>query len=300
MLRGLRGFAQFISAERGFMLFMISMGSTFLISENLSWLQAGYLGFIVFCGWSGVDAINNIYDADLDEKSDPLRAEYTKKLGTLGLFVSLLFLAIAVSLGVATQIPLLTIFIVVGSLAGVLYSVPPFRLRQTVLKPLVNFSVGSVPVLIVASFFSVFSAQVWPLVLLIGITTAVNSLWEDLADYTSDFNNDARTFLVVLGLRRGFFTTIVLGYCLVPLMLLIGVMFNLSLLYYAIFSLLVAFMSLRLVQYRTILLGKEGDNTEQTLKLGKILAKDFVVLAIVQTTNIMLSGFLKYHAGFMF
>jgi len=104
--------------------------------------------------------MNNIYDADLDEKSDPLRAEYTKNLGTLGLFVSFFFLAVAVSLGVATQIPLLTVFIVVGSLAGVLYSVPPFRLRQTVLKPLVNFSVGSVPVLIVASFFSVFSVQV--------------------------------------------------------------------------------------------------------------------------------------------
>jgi hypothetical protein len=25
-----------------------------------------------------------------------------------------------------------------------------------------------------------------------------------------------------------------------------------------------------------------------------------VILAIVQTTNIMLSGFLKYHAGFLF
>ena len=135
---------------------------------------------------------------------------------------------------------------------------------------------------------------------LIGITTAVNSLWEDLADYASNLNNDAKTFLVVLGLRRGFFTTIVLGFCLVPLMVLIGVMFNLSLLYYAIFSLLVAFMSLRLIQNRTMLLGKEGDSTEQTLKLGKILAKDFVVLAIVQTTNIMLSGFLKYHAGFLF
>jgi len=216
MLQGLRGFAQFISAERGLMLFMISAGSTFLIGEELSWLQAGYLGVIVFCGWSGVDAMNNVYDADLDKKSDPFRAEYTKKLGTLGLIISLFFLGTAISLGLVTQIPLLTAFIIVDGVVGILYSVPPFRLRQTVLKPLVNFSVGSVPVLIVASFFSVFSAQVWPLVFLIGITTAVNSLWEDLADYASDLHSDARTFLVVLGLRKGFFTTIVLGYCLVP------------------------------------------------------------------------------------
>ncbi len=299
MLQGLRGFAQFISAERGLMLFMISAGSTFLIGEELSWLQAGYLGVIVFCGWSGVDAMNNVYDADLDKKSDPFRAEYTKKLGTLGLIISLFFLGTAISLGLVTQIPLLTAFIIVGGVVGILYSVPPFRLRQTVLKPLVNFSVGSVPVLIVASFFSVFSAQVWPLVFLIGITTAVNSLWEDLADYASDLHSDARTFLVVLGLRKGFFTTIVLGYCLVPPMFLIGVLFNLSIVYYAVFSLLVAFMTLRLVQYRSILLNRGGDSTEQTLKLGKILAKDFVVMAIVQTANMMLSSFLKYHAGFM-
>jgi hypothetical protein len=54
-------------------------------------------------------------------------------------------------------------------------------------------------------------------------------------------------------------------------------------------------MTLRLVQYRSVLLGKGGDSTKQTLKLGKILAKDFVVMAIVQTANIMLSSFLKYH-----
>ncbi len=76
---------------------------------------------------------------------------------------------------------------------GVLYSVPPFRLRKTAYKPLVNFTVGAVPVLIIAAFFNDFSFNVLSLVFLIGVTTAVNSLWEDLADYASDFHSGSRT-----------------------------------------------------------------------------------------------------------
>ena len=66
MLREVRGFAQFISVERGMMLFMISMGATFLMTETLVWSSALYLGFTVFCIWSAVDAINNLCDVDLD------------------------------------------------------------------------------------------------------------------------------------------------------------------------------------------------------------------------------------------
>jgi len=298
MLHGLKGFFQFISAERGFMLFMTSMGSSFLIEERLSWLQAVYLGSIVFCGWSGVDAINNICDVSLDMKSDPFRAQYTKNLGRLRFCISIFFSVLAVSLGAITLIPLVTVLIVVGILVGVLYSVPPFRLRQTILKPLVNFSVGSVPVLIVAAFHDVFAAKVWPLVFLIGTTTAVNSLWEDLADYVSDFDSQARTMLIVLGLKRGLLMTIFLGYCLVPLMVLVGMLFSLTLPYYLILSALVTYMSLRLIQKRSILLGKSDDNRESTLELGGILAKDFVIMALVQTTNLMLAGYLKYQPAF--
>ena len=114
MFRSVKGFAQFISVERGFMLFTMSMGATFLIEENIAWLQAIYLGFIVFCGWSAVDAINNICDADLDVKSDPFKAEYTKNLGKLGLCIFIFFSALSISLGVLTWIPLVTVFVLAG------------------------------------------------------------------------------------------------------------------------------------------------------------------------------------------
>jgi 4-hydroxybenzoate polyprenyltransferase len=294
MLHHLSGFLKFISFERGIMLIMITMGSTFLIAEKNGLLIAFYLGFIAFCGWSGVDAINNVFDIELDVKSDLSRSEYTTNLGRLGTCISLFFLALSISLGAITGIPLVAVFVLVGIIAGILYSIPPFRFRQTIYKPVVNFSVGAVPVLIVAAFFNVFSFNVFVLLLLLGISTAVNSLWEDLADYNSDFDARARTILVVLGLKRGFYLTIVMGYLLIPLMLLVGVLFNLNLLYFLVLAALVVFISLRLIQNRSELFGRSKIDNESMLRLGEVFAKDFVIVALLHTTNLMLSGYLTY------
>ena len=294
MLNTVKGFLTFISVERGIMLFMITLGATFLIARNPTLTEGAYLGFVAFCLWSGVDAINNVYDVDLDMKSDSFRANYTKNLGKLGLYISLVLFVLTLALGVITGIQLVTLFVFIGLLAGVVYSVPPFRLRQTIYKPIVNTSVGAVPVLIVASFFNVFSFQILVLILLIGLSTAVNSLWEDLADYESDFTANARTLVVVLGFKRGLLLTILNGYCLIPLMVLVGVLFHLGLLYFLVLGTSVAYLSLRLVQNRDSLFRRSNVNLEPLLKLGEVFAKDFVIIALVHTANLMVNGFLTY------
>jgi len=268
------------------------MGATFLIAKSSTLPIAIYFGIIGFFGWSGVDAINNIYDANLDEKSDPARAKYTKNLGKLGLAISLGLCALAMSMGALTGIQLVTVFIFLGILAGIIYSVPPFRLRQTIYKPIVNLSVGSVPVLMVAAYFNVFSIQIFVLMLLIGISTAVNSLWEDLADYKSDYSAHAKTTLVILGFKRGLYLTIATGYSLIPLMIIVGILFQLNTIYFVILSALIAYISIRLIQNRHIITGKAKHET--LLKLGEAFAKDFVIIALVHTTNLMISGYLTY------
>jgi 4-hydroxybenzoate polyprenyltransferase len=295
MLRGLRGFAQFISVERGLMLFMISVGATFLTIGSIALPQAVYLGSIVFFAWSGLDALNNIFDADLDTISDPSRSEYTKRLGKTGLIIVVAFSALSSGLGAATMTPLVVIFTIIGIFFGILYSVPPLRLRQTVYKPLVNFTVGAIPVLVVASFSHIFSVSVLALVFLIGVTTAVNSLWEDLADYGSDSTNAARTVPIILGLKKGLFFTIIMGYCLIPLMILAGILFRLPLVYYLVLSAATTFISLHLYQNRIILFKKGEIDTNELLRLGSVLAKDFVIVAIVQTGNLMLSSVIKLY-----
>lgn len=286
------GFLSFISVERGIMLFMINMGATFLIAQSSTLPNAIYLGIIAFFLWSGVDAINNVYDAELDEKSDPKRAKYTKSLGKLGLATSLGLFAVSLGLGVVTGMLLVVVFIFVGILAGIIYSVPPLRLRQTIYKPIVNLSVGAVPVLIVAAFYDVFSVQIFALILLMGISTAVNSLWEDLADYKSDYNAKAKTTLVVFGFKKGLYLTIIMGYSLIPLMIIVGIMFQLNTIYFVILGALITYISIRLIQNRQIITGKPKQET--LLAAGEGFAKDFVIVALVHTTNLMLSGFLTY------
>ena len=299
MFREVKGFAQFISVERGIMLFMISVGATFLTAETLAWSSALYLGITVFCIWSAVDAINNVCDVNLDTLSDPSRAEFTKKLGKLGIFIMMVFTALSLALGVATLIPSVVLFVGLGIIFGVLYSVPPLRLRKTAYKPVVNFTVGAVPVLIVAAFFNVFSINVVSLALLVGVTTSVNSLWEDLADYASDFNSGSRTVPIIFGFRRGLLLTIILGYVLIPFMVFVGLLFQLGWVYYASLLGLAAFISLRIVQNRVTLFKHDSRDPKKLHKIGEVLAKDFVIIAIVFTLSLMVSSLLKINPTFL-
>jgi len=299
MFREVKGFAQFISVERGIMLFMISIGATFLMAETLAWSSALYLGVTVFCIWSAVDAINNLCDVDLDAFSDPSRAEFTKKLGKLGMFVMAGFTALSLALGAATLIPYVLLFVTSGIVFGVLYSVPPFRLRKTAYKPIVNLTVGAVPVLIVAAFFNAFSANVVILVLLVGVTTSVNSLWEDLADYASDFNSGSRTLPVIFGFRKGLLLTIILGYAMIPLMVFVGSLFQLGWVYYVSLIALATFVTLRIVQKRATLFRQDKRDLKKLYNTGEVLAKDFVIVAIVFTLSLMVSSLLKIDPIFL-
>lgn len=298
MFQDLRGFAQFISVERGLMLFMISVGATFLAGGTVAWPVALFLGLIVFCIWSAVDAMNNLCDVDLDVLSDPARASFTKKIGKLGLFIIIGFTALSLSLGAITLMPFVVLFIGVGILFGVLYSVPPFRLRKTAYKPIINLTVGAVPIMIIAAYFNIFTIEIVLLISLIGVTTAINSLWEDLADYASDFHSGSRTIPIILGFRRGLFFTVAMGYIMIPLMALVGVLFKLPLIYYGALAALTSFITLRLIQKRNTLFREDNGDKNKLFKLGEVLAKDFVIVAIVFTLSLMLSSLLKINPFF--
>lgn len=298
MLQDIKGFAQFISVERGLMLFMISVGATFLTVGSLAWSSALFLGVLVFCIWSAADAMNNIFDQQLDMLSDPFRAQFTRRLGRLGLLVAVGFTALSLALGVVTMVPYVVLFVALGILFGVLYSVPPFRLRKTAYKPVVNFTVGAIPTLIVAAFFNDFSFSIIVLVVLIGVTTAVNSLWGDLADFTSDFHSGSRTVPIIFGFRKGLLLTIGMGYCLLPLMVLVGVLFQFGWVYYTVLCGLAAFVSLRVIQKRHILFKEHKTQPTKLHKLGEILAKDFVIVAIAFTLVLMVSSLLKINPTF--
>jgi hypothetical protein len=84
-----------------------------------------------------------------------------------------------------------------------------------------------------------------------------------------------------------------MGYAMLPLMVLVGVLFNLGWVYYASLFGLAAFISLRIVQKRVTLFQKDQSDSRRLHKLGEVLAKDFVIIAIVFTFALMVSSLLK-------
>jgi hypothetical protein len=88
-----------------------------------------------------------------------------------------------------------------------------------------------------------------------------------------------------------------LGYVMIPLMVLVGILFQLPLIYYIILTTLAGFITLRLIQKRQTLFKDKAD-TQKLFKLGEVLARDFVIIAIVFTIGLMLSSLLKINPLF--
>jgi hypothetical protein len=85
---------------------------------------------------------------------------------------------------------------------------------------------------------------------------------------------------------------------MIPMMVLVGVLFQLPLIYYAALATLTAFLSLRLIQKRQTLFREDKADNKKLFKLGEVLAKDFVIIAIVFTLSLMLSSLLKINPIF--
>ena len=147
--------------------------------------------------------------------------------------------------------------------------------------------------MIVAAFFNSFSANVIALIVLIGVTTAINSLWEDLADFASDFHSGSKTIPIIMGFRKGLLFTVIMGYAMLPLMVLVGMLFQLPTVWYAALTILAGLITFRLIQKRNTLFKQNNADNTQLFKLGELLAKDFVIIAIVFTLSLMISSLLK-------
>jgi 4-hydroxybenzoate polyprenyltransferase len=292
MLASLRGYSEFIAIQRGLMLFVVTLGGAFLIGNSPAILQALHLGAIVFCFWSFSDAINNIYDKELDATSDPKRAEFTEKLGKKAYHITYLFLGLTLFLSALTLNWLVFAVISVGLFFGFIYSAPPIRLRTTIVKPLVNFVFGAVAIFISGAYFGVFTLTILMLTLLFGVVTSVNSIWGDLADYQSDKNSGARTLPVILGFRNGLFFTVILGCMLIPIMTYIGLMYSVYFVYYVVLAAVASYMLIKLFIKRGML-SKNRENTPEQLSLGGLLSKDFVRITLIFSFIFALCAFIR-------
>jgi len=289
----LRAFSQFITVDSGLALFVATILLSFLMAPKFDLFQACYLGLIIFCGWCGVDMLNNICDTEADALSHPARAEIIRTLGVWTGIIAGLFLAIAFGLGFGTQNVLVMLLIVAAFSSGVLYSIPPFRLRQTILKPIMNLSVGVILALLVASFYSCFTVATWLIVVLAGAATLSASLWDDVIDYEGDWKGGAKTMPVIIGPKKGAYLSFLSSFSLLPLLFFIGIVFNLAGFYYLSLLLVAVGMLTKLIQNRNILSTNFEQNEEAWINLMKTTFKNYDALAFMQMLVLIFAVYLR-------
>jgi len=276
----LRAVSQFIAADSALALFMGTILMAVFLAPQFNIFQVLYLGGIILFGWFGLDMINNIYDVEMDKVTHPARALVMEKLGAWTKIIAYTCLIISFCSSLLTQNFLVVLAVVMAMLSGTVYSVPPFRLRQTVLKPAVNFTVGLIVTLLVASFYGQFTVAAYLLMLLAGITTMSTSLWDDVIDYEGDRKGNAKTLVTVIGQKKGAYLSFLSSFSLIPVIYFIGLVLAFPWFFYLASFFTATGIIAVFVQNLSALLA--CSNSEALTSIMKKLFKYYVVLAFAQ------------------
>lgn len=163
---------------------------------------------VAFAWWFAV-VVNDIFDWRIDAISNKTRPI---PLGILNKkeysYIAVLFAFLSLSFATATTLPVF-IMTVFWLLLGVLYSVPPFRLRKNIMG---NIVIGTAVVL--SFFMGIFAVQKWNFsillceyniifVILLFLFTVVISLTKDLKDIVGDNKEGIENVYTVFGKTRG-------------------------------------------------------------------------------------------------
>jgi len=167
---------------------------------------------------------------------------------------------------------------------------PPPETSKTSNKKILVIAV--VAILVSGAYFGVYSFEVIALTLLFGVVTSINSIWGDLADYESDKKSGSKTVPVVLGFRRGFIFTVVLGCMLIPILTFIGLMYGLPFVYYAILAGIATYVLGRLFLNKKGL-NKNKENLNQQITLAAMLTKDFTFITLIFSLTFMVSALIR-------
>jgi homogentisate phytyltransferase/homogentisate geranylgeranyltransferase len=170
---------------------------------------------VVFA-WSFTVLLNHIYDIDIDKISgerritstDVLTIDQIKQIAIIFAILSILFSTL-----IGYEIFLLT---VTALILGIVYSIPPIRLRNSILSSLF-IGTGSV----IAFFIGVLTppfywtkgglklanpiipSDAFPIALIIFISLSVGTVIKDLKNYEGDKNAGVRNIFTVYGLQKG-------------------------------------------------------------------------------------------------
>lgn len=158
------------------------------------------LPLIMLLGWTGADVINNAYDHGIDKITNPERDRMYSLLGPSGsLGVGVFFLLCSAVLTVWTGSLLAALVVLFALALTFLYSVPPFRVRDTLYKPVCNGLIGACTALLPAVYYSNYPPAFFALLFVNGLGVAIITIGEDVKDWAGDKKARAKTMPVLLG-----------------------------------------------------------------------------------------------------
>lgn len=162
---------------------------------------------VPFFGWQFSIVVNDIYDYNIDKLTNKDRPLVKKALTVEDYkFVALIFAFFALSFSTILnlQIFLLTIL---GLVLGVIYSVPPIRLRRHFVGNLVmgislviSFTIGF---LIANDINSIFNSKNYVFIFLLLLFGTLITFTKDIKDIKSDSKYDVKNFYTVYGKEKG-------------------------------------------------------------------------------------------------
>ncbi len=193
------------------MMFMIAVVLGSLATTNFGYnfdLYRTFLASIVsFFGWQFSIVINDIYDYEIDKitnKNRPLVKKIISKNDYKFVALIIAFLALSFSAILSLKILLLTIL---GLVLGVIYSIPPIRLRKYIagnlimgISLVISFSIGF---LIANDSRLLLHSKNLIFILLLFLFGTVITFTKDIKDIKSDSRYGIQNFYTVFGKERG-------------------------------------------------------------------------------------------------
>lgn len=188
-------------------LFFIALA---LIGVAISGIESYYFVFlkvlIVSFLWQYNIVLNNIHDKKIDV-AENRKTPVTEKIVDVDIYkkIGLCFLAVSLLLGFLMQNQVFILLVIVYAILAVIYSVPPFRLRNHILSTFF-IGMGSVISFFIGYFQSIYTPIAYDILLfsfLIFIATSAGTLTKDIKDFRGDRKAGVRNIFTVYGIKRG-------------------------------------------------------------------------------------------------
>ncbi len=272
------------------MITVLIVGLSILVASTFDIIGSLYIAIITAFGFTGIVAINNISDIEIDLITNPRRGEITKNLGRKAWVLAFSLLFISLGAGILTQKIWIPFLQIIAFICGCTYSFTPLRLRETFWKLPMTSAEGIIPILIAIVYYDAYTLYSFAIAGGAGFCIVCYALWSDISDYLGDIKGGSKTLPVTWGLKSAIIFAIILTYGVVILLFVVGYQYVLNIWYFVIALGGALYLSIRYIKKNRFL--QNSNDVESLYGVGKTFTKDFKIFAAIQVFNVLIAAIL--------